>query len=84
VSLPLVGAIAALLFFGNKRKKKETAILTPPTRSAQKTAEIAFDEEFGRSGNEDVAAEKAILAYQQAGGKDPIFIAQIQYWTGSR
>jgi hypothetical protein len=30
-----------------------------------------------------VAAGVAIKAYQQAGGKDPIFVAQIQYWTGA-
>lgn len=84
MSLPLVGVIASFLFFGKKRKKKEMQAAKPLPMSAARAAGQAFDQEFARSGDDDQAAEKAIEAYQRSGGKDPEFIAQIQYWTGSR
>lgn len=82
--LPVAGMIASLLLLGNRRKKKEMIVAAPLKKSAEKFAEQAFDNEFEKSGDDDLAAEKAIKAYQRAGGRDPEFIAQIPYWTGSK
>lgn len=81
--MPLAGVIASLLFFGHKRKKKE-AVQHHPAKGPSQFAAQAFDREFARSQDEDMAAEAAIESYQRAGGNDPAFIAQIQYWTGTR
>lgn len=80
---PFIWIFTSLLLLRRGRKNPQPQPPRPSDAEAQHAAEAAFDREFERSGDEDVAAGVAIKAYQQAGGKDPIFVAQIQYWTGA-